>query len=107
MRKRNWLKRGLIGGLASLGITGPVLAQSQSEATTQSFSPSILMSAHAAPPTFWQRLFSWLPSFGSSTPAPATRAAQPSSGYNGISPGEMMSVRPLQGTPVGKFRPIQ
>jgi hypothetical protein len=107
MRRRNGLWLGLLGGLASLGMTGPVLGQSQSETTTQSFSPSFVMSAHAAPPSFWQRLFSWLPSFGSSTPSTATRAAQPASGYNGLSPGEMMSTRPLQGTPVSKFRPIQ
>ena len=107
MRISKWLKRGLVGGLATLGTASSVLGQSQSETTTQSFSPSFMMTAHAAPPSFWQRMFSWLPSFGSSTPASSVRAGQPSTGYNGLSPGEMMSTRPLQGTPVGKFRPLQ
>jgi hypothetical protein len=114
MRRSSWLRQGILGGLAGLSLTGAAWGQSQSETTVQSFSPSVVMSARAEPPSFWQRMFGWLPWVGSSsnsntTLSTTTRAGQGPggyNGYNGMSPGEMMGTRPLQGTPVGTYRPI-
>src|SRR5262249_35163151 len=108
MRKSSWLRRGLLGSVAGLCLTGTTGAQNPSETTVQSFTPSVVVNASAQPPSFLQRIFGWLPFVGSSpTPPPTTRAAQMTTGYNGLNPGEMMGTRPLQGTPVGKYRPIQ
>ncbi len=115
MRKSSWLRRGILGSLAGLCLTGMVHAQSRSESTINSFSPDVLVTAKAEPPGLLERLFSWLPFFGSSSSTSSggqqlsttTRVGQMSGGYNGMSPGDMMGTRPLQGTVVGRYRPIQ
>ncbi len=115
-------KRLMAGGLAVLCATGTVGAQgfqgfmsnttppanpslAPGNPNVGSFSPSAAATASTVPGSFWDRLFNWLPSFGSSTPT--TQAVAQRSGYNGVNPGDMMSSRPMMGTPVGKYRPIQ
>jgi hypothetical protein len=111
MRRCNWLKRGIVGALTGLSLTVSAWGQIPSENTAQSFTPSVVVNASANTPSMWQRFLSWLP-FGSSTPAAPpptqmTRAGQTPGGYNGLNPGELMGTRPLRGTPVGTYRPIQ
>lgn len=111
MRVNSWLKRGIVGSLTGLCLTAAAWGQTPSEQTTQSVSPSVVFSASANTPTLWQRFVNWLPFTSSPAPSPTqtamSRANQTPGGYNGLNPGDMMGTRPLQGTKVSTYRPIQ